>query len=199
MNDKYVNETNLLKAEILNSVKEIELLKYVYDVLPEYKGALNKRLETMLLKKLAEKYGTYEYKYNNEPNTPKYGQPSEYDKTINNVTAYLSKATYSKTYYKLTIGYKGTEWRDTWNADNEKSKQFCDTNKTLQLYSWEDLVELAQQIRGRIEHLENTIGKLKDNIKHVDKYTREHKKLQQAISEHNEKISHVLADRLRIK
>lgn len=195
----YTNETNLLKAEILNSTKEIELLQYVYSVLPEYKGVLNKRLETMLVKKLAEKYGTYEYKYNNEPNTPNYNKPSEYDKTINNVTAYLSKETYSRTYYKLTISYKGTEWRDTWNDDNEKSKQFVATNRTLQLYSWEDLVELAQQITGRIEYLNNTIVQLKDNIKHLDKYTREYKKLQQAIRDHNEKISYVLADRLRIK
>lgn len=195
----HTNETNLLKAEILNSVKEIELLQYVYDVLPEYKGVLNKRLETMLVKKLAEKYGTYEYKYNNEPNTPKYGQPSEYDKTINNVTAYLSKETYSRICCGLAIGYKGVGWRDTWNNDNEKSKQFVATNKTLQLYSWEDLVELAQQINGRIEYLNNTIVQLKDNIKHLDKYTREYKKLQQAIRDHNEKISYVLSDRLRIK
>lgn len=195
----YINETNLLKAEILNNVKEIEILQYICDVLPEYKGVLNKRFETMLSKKLAEKYGTWEYKYYNEPNTPKYGQSSEYDKTINNVTVYLSKETYSRTYYKLTISYKGTEWRDTWNDDNEKSKQFCSTNKSIQLYSWENLVELAGQIQSKIEYLNKDIKQLKENIKHVDKYTREHARLEQAIKEHNEKISHVLADRLKIK
>lgn len=196
---QYTNEINMLKAQILNNTKEIELAQFIYDVLPEYKGQLNKRFETFLSKKLAEKYGTYEYKYNNEPNTPNYGKPSEYDKTVNNVNAYMSKETYSRTYYKLTISYEGTEWRYTWNDDNERSRQFCDTSKTLQFYSWADLTELANQVQGRIEYLNKDIEQLKDNIKHVDKYTREYNRLKDAIQEHNDKISHVLADSLRVR
>ena len=183
-------------AELLVNSREIEISEFLLPVIDSYRGAMSKRLETLVSKQLALKYGTYEYKYNNETGTVNFNKPSEYDKTINNVSAYLSSETYSRKYFKLTINYKGTEV----NYDRDTKKNvYVNRNKSIQFYSFETLEELRQQVVNRIQSLNSNIVKLKDNQKHLDKYAREYNKLINSIETYNSKISYAIEDTYRVK
>jgi len=190
----YESEKNMLQAALLNSAKEVEYLEFLAEVLPEYTGVLNKRFETFISKKLAEKYGTYEYKHYDSSYGEKAGTPSEYDRTINNVTPYLSGQTYvsDRKYWKLGMHYKGTEY-------NRYDQKLVERNQTLELYSWESLDELAKHVQGKIEYTNKEIAKIKKNIQHLDSYARTYNKLVDQIAEYNDKISYVIADSYRIK
>lgn len=185
-----------VKATILNLAKEIELSEFIQSVVASYTGQLNKRFETAVNKALAEKYGTYEYKFYDESYGDKAGTPSEYDKTINNISAWLSSETYSKKYFKLGLHYKGTE---AWYNYDTKKQELAQRNQTLEFYSWGDLDELAKQVTGRIQSLNNEMAKVKDNQKHLDKYAREQRALVEKLNAYNDKISYVLAESYRIK
>jgi hypothetical protein len=190
-----------IKCAILNNAKEVEILEFLAEVLPEYTGVLNKRFETFINKKLAEKYGTYEYKYYNEPNTPMFGKPSEYDKTINYITAWLSGEQYASgaKYWKLGIHYTGTEYAKSWNDNNESEYKYRAKNQTFDIWSWETLKELAERIPGKIEYTNKEIEKLKDNQKHLSKYARQHNKLIAELNTYNDQLSYVISDLYRIK
>jgi hypothetical protein len=186
----------LTTAAILNNVKELEYTLFLQTVTNEYTGQLNKRFETYLNKALAETYGTYEYKYYDEPNTPNYCKASEYDKTINNVSAYLSSETYSVKYFKLTVSYIGTEMVRDYDA---KEYKLGKRNQSLQFYTWETLDDLKQQLTNKIKYINNDLIKIKENQKHLDKFAREHNTLVEQIKAYNDKISYTIADTYRIK
>ena len=185
-----------LKAELLNLIKEIELIEFLTSTIPKYTGPLNKRFETFINKELAIKYGTYEYKYYDESYGVKAGTASEYDKTINNISAWLSSETYSKKYYKIGLHYQGTEFN--YNSDDKEYK-YTSRQKTVEAYSWESLFELVAQLESKLTYTNQSIIKIKDNQKHLDKYARECNKLVDQINAYNDKISYVISDSYRIK
>ena len=185
-----------IAAELQNNALETELTEFVRGVVQNYTGQLNKRLETALNKALADRYGTYEYKHYDDSYGDKAGTPSEYDKTINNISAWLSSETYSKKYYKLGVHYKGTEAGYNYET---KATELQARNKTLEFYSWEDTAELLQQIDGRLQSLAATVVKLKDNQKHLDKYAREHNTLVAKLNAYNDTIRYALAEGWRVR
>lgn len=199
INDYEIERAKLqVKATILNIAKELEYTEFLQSVVAGYNGQLNKRFETAINKALGDKYGTYEYKYNNEPGTVSFGKPSEYDKTISNITAWLSGETFAseRKYWKLGIHYKGTEVGRDYDA---KKDILTARSQTLEFYSWENIEELAQQLTGKIKYLNIELEKVKDNQKHLSKYAREHNALIEKLNAYNDKISYTIADSYRIK
>lgn len=177
-----------LEANKQNNTKQINILNRILPIVKDYKGDLNKRIETKVNKFLIDEYGYTEHKdYDNK--IVKIGHVRSYY----NVTNYGALKSLS-----FNIYYNGAVMVD-YNHDTRDYYINNDRNDKIELYSFKDQSELIEIIEGRIKYLNNTNNKIQNNIDNIDNIIDTHNRLVEYVNTYNDQLSSVVTDELMIK
>jgi hypothetical protein len=181
------NITLKLNAGIYNLGREIEIYKWLAFTAPAYGSKpFNKRLETWLNKASAERFGTHtleDWGLNHE------------SKIFENVRFSLRKKDYGDG-YELNFYYEGRalQWdyetrTSTLRKSNEKECLYT-VESINEITTWAEKIAInrtAEQVKAR------------GNIRALARLTKQRDALKAKISEHNDAISYIVADDLRVK
>lgn len=176
-----------LDANISNTNKQIEILEFIRPITATYTGVISKRLATKLDKALKTQYGFKEYKnYDNKTN-----------EWPNASTYYTNKNYGIIDNYSLNIHYN-TAVKVDYNRDSKEYYIRTDDNDKIEFYSFKDVSELLVDIDNKIKYLKDSVIKMTDNLTNIEDIVKTYNQLGEYINDHNESLSHVLHDALRI-
>lgn len=177
-----------LEANKQNNTKQINILNSILPIVKDYKGDINKRIETKVNKFLIDEYGYTEHK-DYEGKIVKIGHVrSCYNVTNYGVTKSLS----------FNIYYNGAVMVD-YNHDTRAYYINNDRNDKIELYSFKDKNELIEHIEYRIIHLKSYNDKIENNINNIDNIIDTHNRLVEYVNTYNDQLSSVITDELMIK
>lgn len=182
-------ESNKLKltAGIFNLGKEVEIYDWLALIAGDYgTKPFNKRFETWLNKQSAERFGTHIVE--------DWGGAGKH-KEFENVRFGFSKKDWGDG-YELNFYYKGQQVRYDYDA---KQAFLGDSNEREGLVSVKDIAEIVDWSKKSSANRAMEREKAQGNLEDIAKLTAERDRLQQQISEHNDRISYLLSDELRIR
>lgn len=176
-----------LSAGIFNLGEEVKIYDWLARAAGEYgTKPFNKRFETWLNKQSAEHFGTYTVK--------DWGGAGKH-KEFENVRFGFSKKDWGDG-YELNFYYKGQQVLRDYEA---KQVFLGDTHEKEGLYTVGDIAEVIDWSKKCSANRAMEREKAQGNLEHIAELTAERDRLRQQISEHNDKISYLLSDELRIK
>lgn len=181
-------ESNKLKltAGILNLGKEVEIYDWLALVAPDYgTRPFNKRFETWLNKQSIERFGTH--------TVENWGGAGEH-KEFENVRFGFSKKDWGDG-YELNFYYKGQQVRYDYDA---KQAFLGDSNEKEGLVSVKDIAEIVEWSKKCSANRAMEREKAQGNLRYIAKLMAQRDSLKEQISAHNDKISYLLSDELRI-
>lgn len=188
-----------LSVEKYNNIQSINILEEVIKGMESFNGkTLNKRVETHLRKHLAEVFGQWNYSERNPGET--WGLDKEENKMFNNVDCYLYQD-YGK---RLNFTFTGKKYESVtdWNSEYPHTRTWQVTEsrgERIELWGIESPEDVTKQAKSKIAYLIAENVKIDTNKRRIISMVKNHNKLVQQISDHNDGVSYVLADHLKIK
>lgn len=184
-----IMETNKMKltAGILNLGKEVEICDWLALVAPEYgTKPFNKRFETWLNKQSAARFGTHTIE--------NWGIDGE-DKEFENVRFGFHKQSWGDG-YELNYYYKGQAVGYDYDAKAPTMRESNEREGFVAITSVDDIAMWAKRCsQNRTMEREKAQG----NLRYIAKLMAQRDRLKQEISEHNDRISYLISDELRIR
>ena len=182
-------ESNQMKltAGILNLGKEIEIYDWLALIAGDYGSKpFNKRFETWLNKASAERFGTHTLE--------NWGMNGE-AKTFENVRFSFRRKDWGDG-YELNFYYKGQQVGYDYDA---KKAVMRESNEKDGLVSVGDIAEVIDWSKKCSANRAMEREKAQGNLKYLAKLMAQRDRLKSEISDHNDKISYLISDEMRIR
>jgi hypothetical protein len=175
-----------IKCGIHNTKKEIEICEFVASVIDGYTGVFNKRFTTWLDKQLAVKFGT----------KTRFDEYRKQDLTWNNVYSGLNNP-YKQDYPEFKLYWQGMQIIRGFN--NEPAELRETSNEYTYVYSVTGTEKIKAQMLDIAQARKNSLARMLDTKKNASKLQANKIKLEKLIREHNDNVSWIASDELRIR